>query len=873
MISRRIVSALVDGEGVSWREASRLADTPRERQLVADLQWIESVSSAAIDDTHPPAGVRLPFWASMAMGWAQLQIAFGLAALALGAPHGSRFVVPQVLLVVSFWAASGILARGGTGDLRARWLALVYALTATSFAHAFLVSGGWTARLFSHAAIEALIPAAVWRFAQVFPRTERFSRFDRLVGVVCTATLAVGCGLIAVNLLLFTVPALVRTPLALLDRGDHGWRFWAVVYPLALPGLVVPLLRASAASAAERRRVWHFTAALAFGMTPILAFGIVEQFAPGVAALWTDSPAGRALVDRVVLGALLLVPPATTYAILSRHALTIRFVLERATRYLLARSSLALLATIPASLLGLYLFEHRDESLSAMLAGTRGKGIVAWLGIAVAAVVVRRQLLALVDRAFRSSPIDHGRALAEAIAVLRGAAGITPVLGILAGHINRVFGSVAAVLRLDSAGNAQPLYGKAGLLPAGSAILAITRDAREPVTFHGTGSILDLLPPADRAWVDENGVELVLPLKRAEGDPLALLAVGARRDRFPWAQRDLDWLTALADAAALALDGAFREIDRADGGAAAEWQASECRACGAIQVHPGAACACGGDLQPALLPPLLHGKFAVERRIGRGGMGVVYQGRDLGLQRPIALKTLPHLDAEAAARMRAEARTMGSLMHPNVATIFTIELWQRTPVLVLELLEGGTLAQRLRRTGPLPPAEAIALCRILGSALSALHAGGLVHGDVKPSNIGFAANGVPKLLDFGLADLIRPLPLETGMLAGTPQYLPPEAYEGRSSSAAFDLWALSVVLFEALTGVNPFAAPTLAGVKDRVRAPAPPDARAWRGDIPEPLASALTACLQPDSGRRPPTADAWLAAFARIDLSVIRRPA
>jgi len=873
MIARRLVSALVDGEEVSWRDAARLAESARDRQLVEDLRWIKSVSAARLQTPGEERPAPLPMWASAATWWAVLQIWTGSLALALGWSQPSRFAVAQVLLVGSFLFASLLLFFGGRRDIRARWLALVYALTAASFAHAFLPTGTvWITSLFSAVPVEALIPAAVWRFAQVFPKTARFSSFDRVVGVVAGLTLATGAALIAINLAIHLSPAVARSPLALLGRANGSWQFWALLYPLLLPGLLAPLVRAFAAPVAERQRVSLFTITLAGGMAPILVSGLIEEFAPDLAGWWTASPSARAVVDATVLGALLLVPPATTYAILTRQALTLRLVIERVTRYALARSSLAVLVTIPAMLLGWFFFLYRDQPISVVVSGGRGRVIAIWLAIATVLLVARRPLLRLVDRAFHSGDVDHAAALAGAIAALRGTAGVTPIVGLLAGQIRHVFGSAAAVLRMDARGDGQPMYGKVLPIPAESAILAIARGGHEPIVFHGAGSILELLPEADRGWVIDNAVEVVLPLNRAEGTTLALLAVGAKRDRFPWSKRDLSWLRALGDAAALALDNAFRETDtgRTSG---KPWHASECRACGAVRAESASACGCGGDMQPALLPALLHDKFAVERCIGRGGMGVVYQGLDLALHRGVALKTLPYLDPESSARMRSEARAMGALSHPNIATIFGVEVWQRTPVLVMELLDGGTLADRLRGRVPVPVAEAIAICATIARALSALHRAGLIHGDIKPSNIGFAAGGTPKLLDFGLTTLIRAADShDPALLAGTPQYLPPEAWDGAPATAAFDLWALSVVLFETLAGANPFAAEDFTEIKRRVRTTEPPDVRAWR-DVPTPMAEMLTQCLHPRPELRPADAADWLNLVTNSDPHMTGRSA
>jgi serine/threonine protein kinase len=204
-------------------------------------------------------------------------------------------------------------------------------------------------------------------------------------------------------------------------------------------------------------------------------------------------------------------------------------------------------------------------------------------------------------------------------------------------------------------------------------------------------------------------------------------------------------------------------------------------------------------------------------------------------------------------------------MHPNLGLIFGAELWHRTPVLVIELLEGGTLAERLTR-GPLPVDEAVSLTLSLCGAVDALHSAGLLHGDIKPSNIGFTANGTPKLLDFGLARLLSTTTIPSAELAdaavsqstigGTPLYLPPEAFEHARPSSAFDRWALGVVLFEMIAGRHPFVDQGLAGLKRRLAGT--PDTSALAA-APPPLVSAIEAALARDPARRPESASAFAA--------------
>jgi serine/threonine protein kinase len=246
--------------------------------------------------------------------------------------------------------------------------------------------------------------------------------------------------------------------------------------------------------------------------------------------------------------------------------------------------------------------------------------------------------------------------------------------------------------------------------------------------------------------------------------------------------------------------------DRAGGDDAA----FECRLCGLVAESKPLPC-CNGDVGLAALPRRLGVKFIVQRRLGAGGMGVVYLARDIGLERDVALKTLPDLREGTVARLKDEARAMAAMNHESLATIYGLELWRRTPVLVVEYFPGGTLARRLD-IEPLLPSAAVGLGLRLAGALTYMHARGMLHRDLKPSNIAFTATGAPKLLDFGLATLIEPRMKDVvqperlahhGAIAGTPAYFPPEARLGATPDPAFDLWALSLVMLEAIAGRRP----------------------------------------------------------------------
>jgi serine/threonine-protein kinase len=205
-------------------------------------------------------------------------------------------------------------------------------------------------------------------------------------------------------------------------------------------------------------------------------------------------------------------------------------------------------------------------------------------------------------------------------------------------------------------------------------------------------------------------------------------------------------------------------------------------------------------------------------------MGEVYRARDTKLNRDVALKILPEaftLDGDRIARFRREAQVLAAFNHPNVAAIYGFEDSGSTYALVLELVEGPTLADRIAM-GPIPLDETLPIAKQIAEALEAAHEQGIIHRDLKPANINVRADGTVKVLDFGLAKALEPAsglspaPPEaetittpaqmtaTGVILGTAAYMSPEQAKGRSADQRSDVWAFGCVLFEMLAGQRAF---------------------------------------------------------------------
>ncbi|MEX1244859.1 MAG: protein kinase [Thermoanaerobaculia bacterium] len=268
----------------------------------------------------------------------------------------------------------------------------------------------------------------------------------------------------------------------------------------------------------------------------------------------------------------------------------------------------------------------------------------------------------------------------------------------------------------------------------------------------------------------------------------------------------------------------------------------------------------------ALSPGSRVGAYEVVAPLGRGGMGEVYRAKDLKLHREVAIKALPDLflqDRDRLARFEREARMLASLNHPNIAAIYGLEDQDGAKFLILELVEGQTLAERLA-AGPLPVDEALSVACQVASALEAAHGAGIIHRDLKPSNIQLRSDGSVKVLDLGLARSVEagrtavdfsfsptmttPATL-AGVILGTAAYMSPEQARGKPLDKRTDIFSFACVLYECLTGRQAFFGETVSDTISAILR-SEPDASALPPETPGRIRDLLRRCFQKDPKRR-----------------------
>jgi len=527
--------------------------------------------------------------------------------------------------------------------------------------------------------------------------------------------------------------------------------------------------------------------------------------------------------------ALLAAPLSITYAVLRHRLFDISFIIRQGIRYAVARG--LVLSLVPA--LGLFTLAdvllHGEQTVNDVLE----RRSTMYLLVGVAALVIvgwrKRWLKAIDRRFFRERDLAYAvlRDVAEQVRRARTLDDVAPlVVAKIESVVHPEFVALLVQEPFDHVFRAVAAApsGAAPELAADSVLAALARVLKPPVdtSVDGRHSVLHQLPAPDLEWVRRTRLECLIPIIGQDDKLHGLLALGPKRSEEPYAQDDYGVLVTIAENLSLLV---ARSAPR-DAAPSLE----ECQGCGAC--FDAGTRFCGADGSPLIsrdLPRTLAERYRLDRRIGQGGMGTVYQAHDLALEKHVAAKVLHEEMPNRALlleRFVDEAKIAARLRgHPNVVTVLDFGIIDaHRPFLIMELLDGLTLRHILESAGRLEPDRAYQILDGICSAVSRAHENGLIHRDLKPENIFITEHQgrpVPKVLDFGtakpltsLAAIIERRQTAPGVVLGTLGYMAPEQCRGELPSRAWDLWSLAVIALEMLSGDPPMLA-------------AVPNVRAW----------------------------------------------
>jgi serine/threonine protein kinase len=258
------------------------------------------------------------------------------------------------------------------------------------------------------------------------------------------------------------------------------------------------------------------------------------------------------------------------------------------------------------------------------------------------------------------------------------------------------------------------------------------------------------------------------------------------------------------------------------------------------------------------------GEYRLTELIGAGGMGEVYRAIHPKINRVVAIKLLKNVSGPLIERSINEARIQAGLQHPNIATLYDFLEWEGKPCLILEYVDGRTLAEHLEARGRLAPAEALSIFQSIVEAVAYLHRHGIIHRDIKANNIKLSSSGTVKLLDFGIAkDNTAPRLTMAGHVIGTLFCLAPEQLEGKADARS-DVWALGVLLYQMITGCLPFETATLDKLYEQIKRASYTAPSRLSSAVPREVEALITHCLKKNPAERPQSAAELLREVQRV---------
>jgi hypothetical protein len=701
----------------------------------------------------------------------------------------------------------------------------------TPWWYRFLIVFGQTTKLFAPSFLLHLFLV----FPEPSPILKRWPRLERYLYLPML--------LLAVPLTYMMILWAVAPEESIAFRLRHQWFgiLGAIVLPvtilLALMALVLSYRRAGQVSK-RKLRIVLVGSLVAF--VPFLVWLLLLALVPSFREGWKPY-AGWSLVNILTLA----MPFSFAYAIVRHQVIPVKLIIRRGLQYLLAKNALRLALALPVVGLALSIISNRERSVSEILLGS---SLYFYLFIAAIALalVFRKRLGEWVDRKFFRESYNQEKILRELTDDVKKLDSIPEMSKRVtervtaALHPQQTFlfyreeGTRDLSLSYTSGGTTQELK-----IPEEFRLLRFMEDQGSAQEFPFPQK--NSLPQSEKTWLASLGTRLIVPLAGTDDRLAGLLLLGEKKSEVPYTAGDRELLETLAGQIAIVYEN-VRLKNRVDRDRKIKQEVlsrvagqdmnvlKECPQCGACFDMNEQTCAADGTELTLSLPVerTIETRYRLERLVGKGGMGAVYEATDLRLHRKVAVKILTGSmfgNSEALRRFEREAQASARLHHPNIITIHDYGLLSTEGAyLVMELIAGETLGARLRRERQLAPEVAANLFEQILDGLKSAHAAGVVHRDLKPENVLLSTyetgHARVHLLDFGLAKLTQALPTDSrsptapapvttpGAVMGTFGYMSPEQLTGGAVDERSDLFSIGVMVVEAITGRRPFTGTT-----------------------------------------------------------------
>lgn len=753
---------------------------------------------------------------------AVLQVGSGLllAGFLLADNNTRALLLPQVvrLATCAVFAIIGIVLLRFDRSPSSRHLAASFLLIAVSYSTPLLrvaIAGAspWLAsyaQLLLNSSIEVFLSYQTWSFFQTY-FTRKPMWMIRAVTGLSYLSLAIGVFLVIVNLLPSSLHGV------LLQRfvpGAQGSYFQLSAYSPLLPLFPAIIAMFFYTSGVELRKVAVLVLGIGFTI-PATIIILASAVVPGFMEFVTQ-PLPSAFFISFINLLLMLSPLTITYAIIVFSRESYEGDLSNMVLYQISIALIYSFMVVPCIGIAWYLYSMRELQLSSLFDDRRVYLLLLCIAGLAFMYTRRLELVNGIATFFYRKPYSVSEAYAR---ISDGSHNVSNAPALLQDAITVIEEtlspvSIAGYLHDPHKEALIPLSGNAGPIELDDAhYSSLQLSSTSPVA----GSVLFDIQAL-------NPGKAVLLIRNAGGEFSACVLLGEKKNGDAYDQEDRKFLVMVQEILEIVFANLVKEVNDPAHDFLIPFEAArECTTCQALYTPQQKTCpACSARLSLASIPYLLNKKYHLVSKLGMGEFGQVYLGTDNTLARKVAIKSLPATASKIDQEfLKKEALLMAQVSHPNLAIVYGIEFWHNRPLLVVEYLPGGTLETYLE-AGNLD-IDRGAVIKNLCNAVAYAHEEGVLHLDIKPSNIGFSKQKDIKLLDFGTAHLVKSITAQsdaTGSLEltmeqarrtsvsrtllGTPIYMSPEAHSGAAPNPSFDLWSLTVVIIELLTGIHPF---------------------------------------------------------------------